>query len=83
MNLFNRIFYRNEIKRCNILGVSTRFSRRMYNKQQIPSLYFTMDYVVNNTSFFYQGEKYPIYNWNYDRMITLIQSNIISENGST
>lgn len=80
MNRITKILRKKEIKQCAILGVSIRFSRRMYDKRRIPELYFTKDYTIKNSVLYIKGDEYSPYMWNYDRMIGLIKDGILSEN---
>ena len=63
---------------CTNKGFDKRFSRKSYDKRRIPNLYFTKDYNVKSLLFL-KGDEYPPYMFNYQRMIDLMNDEIISE----
>ena len=79
MNWIKKLLGLKTGKQCAISDVSTRFSRRQYDKRQISELYFTKDYTIKKVLYI-KGDEYSPYMWNYDRMIGLIKDGILSEN---
>ena len=56
------------------------FTRESYDKRSLPKLYFKKDYVVEGKVLYTEGEDYPPYNYNYDRMIRYLKNGVISQN---
>lgn len=54
-------------------------SRKVYDRRKVPTLYFTMDYSIDNKVLYLKGEEYPTYNWGYDRMIRYLNDNILTK----
>lgn len=52
-------------------------SRKNYDNRNLPTLNFTRDYTVNDSILYLQGDEYPPYMYNYDRMIELLHEDII------
>lgn len=53
------------------------FSKVRYDNRYLPKLTFTKDWTVDGKVFYLEGEEYPPFMWNYERMIRLLKAEVI------
>lgn len=52
-------------------------TRLDYDKKRVPDLVMLKNYSINNQVLYLEGEDYPVYNWNYRRLIELMEAGIV------
>lgn len=52
------------------------YTKKMYNKRRLHPFKFLKDYTVKNILYI-KGDEYDTYNFNYDRLISLLKDNVI------
>lgn len=52
-------------------------TRKDYDKRRLPTMVFTEAHTVADKVLYIEGEEYDPYNWNYSRMIDLLNRGIL------
>lgn len=54
-------------------------TRKAYDERKLPSFYFVVDHTVEDSVLYVVGDEYDTYNWNFSRLVGLIETGIIKE----